>query len=87
MAQVGKDEKYEQISYKKGIKKHGNPAVKVMLQEWDQLGEGNTQPFIPMISLKLTRIEKHRDLRVLSLIKKKRCEKIKGRVVVDGSNQ
>ena len=58
-----------------------------MLQEWSQLCEGENQPCISMMASKLTRIEKCRALRVLFLTKKKRCGKIKERVVADGSKQ
>ena len=38
MTQISKDDEYSQMSYKKGKRKHGNLSVKVMLQEWAQLG-------------------------------------------------
>ena len=40
MIQIAKDNEYEQILYKKGKRNYGSTAVKMVLQEWAQLGEG-----------------------------------------------
>lgn len=48
------------------------------------MGEDDKRVFVPMDASKLTRKQKREALRIISLIKNKRCEKIKGRVA-DGS--
>ena len=58
-----------------------------MLNEYAHLGEGDKRAFIPMHISKITREQKRRLLRILVLIKKNRCGKIKGRMVVDGRKQ
>ena len=75
------------MNYKKGIQVHGNLAIEAMLKEYAQMGDGDKHVFIPMISRTLTREQKQKALRLISLIKKKRCGKVKGRIVADGSKQ
>ena len=58
-----------------------------MLQEWAQLGESDKRTFISQLVSKLTKEDKRNAVRVLSLVKKKRCGKFKGRVVADGRKQ
>ena len=87
MNQVSDNGEYAQMNYKKGIKVHGKLAIEAMLREYAQMGEGDNHVFIPMIARTLTREQKQKALRLISLIKKKRCGKVKGRIVADGSKQ
>lgn len=80
------DNEYAQTSFKKGLKRHG-VGVEATVKEYAQLGEKDKRVFIPMKISELTREQKRKSLRILSLIKDKRCRKIKGRVVADGRKQ
>ena len=62
MTQIAKDDEYAQMFYKKGIKRHGDPAVEAMLQEWSQLGESDKKMLIPMLVSKLTKGDKRKAL-------------------------
>jgi hypothetical protein len=71
-----------QMTAKAGIKKHGQVAVDALFQELLQLNgktvfDGNHRS-------KLTKVERQAALRAISVIKEKRCGKIKGRTVADG---
>ena len=48
------------------------------------MGENEKRVFIPVMTTELTRKQKREALRIVSLIKKKRCGKIKARIYADG---
>jgi hypothetical protein len=74
-----------QMTGKAGIKKHGKVAVEALFQEFLQLHEKRV--FRGHHAEKLKKSQKKGALRAISLIKEKRCGKIKGRTVADGSVQ
>jgi hypothetical protein len=74
-----------QMTAKAGIKKHGQVAVDALFDEFLQLHDlGVFQALDPT---KLPRAQKKGALRAINVIKEKRCGKIKGRTVADGSAQ
>ena len=74
-----------QMTATAGIKKHGQRAIEAPMNEFLQLH--NKDVFEPMHAHKLTNDQKRRALRAINLIKEKRCGKLKGRTVADGSMQ
>ena len=84
---MSKDDEYAQVQYKKGVKRHGDKAVRAMFKECCQLGDSHKEALIPMDASKLTQQQKREALRILALIKKKRNGKVKGRIVADGRRQ
>ena len=73
MNQVSDDSEYTQMNYKKDIKVHGDLALKAILKGYVQMGDGDKHVLISMMANKLTREQKRKSLRLISLIKKKRC--------------
>ena len=74
-----------QMKEKAGIKKHGKDAVAVMYDEFFQLDDKTV--FEGVMVTDLTQKQKKMALRAINLIKEKRCGKLKGRTVADGSAQ
>ena len=74
-----------QMTATASIKKHGQRAIEALMNEFLQLH--NKDIFEPMHAHKLTNDQKRRALRAINLIKEKRCGKLKGRTVADGSMQ
>ena len=71
------------MTAKRGIRTYGERAVAAMLAEYKQLI--GMSVFTSQDPGKMTEEEKKRALRAINLIKEKRCGKIKGRTVADGS--
>jgi hypothetical protein len=74
-----------QMSAKAGIKKHGQVAIDALFKEFAQLHDLGV--FLPQQVAKLTIAQKRGALRAISVIKEKRCGKIKGRTCADGRTQ
>jgi hypothetical protein len=74
-----------QMTAKAGIKKHGRAAIDALYQEFMQLH--NLTVFKGRWVCELTRKQKRGALRAISVIKEKRCGKLKSRTVGDGSVQ
>ena len=74
-----------QMTANAGIKKHGQVAIDALFQEFSQLHDLGV--FEGQDARKLTDAQKRAALRAISMIKKKRCGKIKGRAVADGRSQ
>ena len=84
-SQISKDSKYAQVGMKEGIRRHGDKALEALLFELTQLDEKET--FRPLLASSMTNEERKMALNLLTIIKEKRCGKIKGRVVADGRKQ
>jgi hypothetical protein len=76
---------FNQMSAKKGIKKHGQIAINAILQEYKQLHDLGV--FKPRYKHELEDQQLKDCLRLITVIKEKRCGKIKGRAVADGRPQ
>ena len=74
-----------QMSAEAGIKKFGQPAIDAIFKEFAQLNDKKV--FAGMDPTKLTKEEKQGALRAITVVKEKRCGKIKGRTVADGRPQ
>ena len=74
-----------QMSAKKGIKKHGDVAINAILKEYAQLHDLDV--FKPRHKNDLSEDQLKECLRLITLIKEKRCGKIKGRACADGRPQ
>ena len=72
-----------QMTVRAGIRKHGELAVNILCNEVFQLD--NIMVFLAMHASELTKEQKNNALRAINLIKEKRCRKLKGRTVADGS--
>ncbi len=77
---------FTQMSARKGIKKFGEVAVNALFSEFVQLNDKSVFDAIDERSL-LTEEEKRGALEAISIIKEKRCGKIKGRTVANGRKQ
>ena len=84
-SQISKDSKYAQVGMKEGVRRHGDRALEALLFELTQLDEKET--FRPLLASSMTKEERKMALNLLTIIKEKRCGKIKGRVVADGRKQ
>jgi hypothetical protein len=76
---------FTQMTAKKGIRKHGQLAIDALFNEFEQLHDLGV--FLAQDASKLTRKQKRAALRAISMVKEKRCGKIKGRTVADGRPQ
>lgn len=74
-----------QMSANAGIKKHGRKAEEALMIEFAQLEELNV--YEPLDPNTITHAQKKGALRAINLIKEKRCGRLKGRTVADGSTQ
>jgi hypothetical protein len=74
-----------QMTAKKGVKEFGDRAVQAIMKEYDQLDKKNA--FKPRLVQSMTKEERTRALRSITLIKEKRSGIIKGRTVADGRPQ
>ena len=81
---------FTQMSTYKGFKIFGERAVTAMLKQFKQFDEGAIQSkpvFGPIDPNILTDKQKEQALGAVSLIKEKRCSKIKGHTCTNGSEQ
>ena len=76
---------FTQMNAEEGIKRFGDKAIAALLKEFAQLHDLNV--FTAVMASSLTQEQKSNALRSINLIKEKRCGKIKGRSVADGSRQ
>lgn len=74
-----------QMSATKGIKLHGQKAIDALMVEFQQLHDMNV--FEGMDPTLLSARQKRSALRAINLIKEKRCGRMKGRSVADGSTE
>ena len=80
--QISKESKYAQVSVKEGIERFGESAVNAVLAEFGQLHDQHI--FDPKYEKDLTIAQKKAALNLITLVKEKRCGKIKGRACADG---
>ena len=71
-----------QMSANEGLKRFGEKAADALIKEWKQLDELDV--FEGMFFNQLTSEDRSKALRLVQLIKEKRCGKIKGRTCADG---
>jgi hypothetical protein len=76
---------FNQMGVKAGVKRYGGKAIEAIVQEYKQLDGNNA--FKPRDMKRLTELERKRALRSITLVKEKRCGRIKGRTVADGRGQ
>ena len=73
------------MSAKEGLRKFGEKAAEALITEWRQLDEKNV---FHGLYFKDTTVEQRKNaLRLVQLIKQKRCGKIKGGTCADGRKQ
>ena len=75
-----------QMSAKKGLKLFGERASDAIKAEFEQLIHGK-KVFIPIMMSSLSREERRKALRAITLIDHKRSGQVKGRTVANGSTQ
>ena len=76
---------FTQMSAKRGIAVFGEKAIVAIFKEFKQLHDKGV--FKPIHQNELTAAQKRKALREITLIKEKRCGKIKGRTCADGRPQ
>jgi hypothetical protein len=74
-----------QMTTKAGIQKQGQIAINALFQEISQLHDLGL--FLAQDTKQLTGLQKRGALRAISMVKEKRCGRIKGRTVADGRPQ
>ena len=84
-AQIAKRDKYAQVPVNKGVKMHGDKALDALLSEYGQIP--NHVTFIPQMVSDLSVEQRKEALHLITMIKEKRCGKIKARACVDGRRQ
>ena len=82
---IAKNDKYAHISVDKGIRRHGELALNVLLAEFGQIHKHDT--FIPQMVRDLTYEQRKETLHLITMINEKRCGKVKARACVDGRKQ
>jgi len=85
MSQISKESKFAQVSVKEGIKRFGESAINAVLAEFGQLNDQKI--FDPKFAHELSGKQKREALNLITLVKEKRCGKIKGRACADGRKQ
>jgi hypothetical protein len=76
---------FNQMGAKAGVKRYGEEAIQAIVAECKQLDD--KKAFKPRNRKDLTKLERKRALRAITLVKEKRCGRIKGRTVADGRGQ
>ena len=76
---------FTQMSAAEGLKRYGDKAAEALVKEWKQLHD--LEVFEGYEFNKLTTAQRASALRLVQLIKEKRCGKIKGRTCADGRKQ
>ena len=84
-AQIANHDKYSQMSVSKGIKRHGDKALDALLSEFGQIHKHDT--FIPQYANKLTFEQRKEALQLITMIRERRCGKVKARACADGRKQ
>ena len=85
MAQISAASKHDQVSVEEGIRRYGNKAVEAVLSEYSQLNDKSV--FRSRMASELTVRQKKDALNLITMVKEKRCGKIKGRACADGRKQ
>ena len=80
-----KGSNYEQMSAHEGIKRFGAEAVSAIVTEFNQLNDMKTA--IPVMSQDLSNEQKAKALDIITLVKLKRCGKLKARSCANGKKQ
>ena len=73
------------MSAKAGIKKHGNKVIEALFKDFMQLENRDT--FVEVDPKNLSLEQKRNALRVVSVVKEKRVNPIKGRTCANGMKQ
>ena len=68
-----------------GIRRHGTGAIAAVIKEYEQLRDLDT--LMPLNPNVLSYLQKKESLNLITIIKKKRCGKIKARVCANGRKQ
>ena len=85
LTQLSKVDKYAQVLVNEGIRSHGNKALPAILNEYTQSNDKNV--FKLYMACELTRNEKMGALNLITMVKEKHDDKIKGRACTDGRKQ
>ena len=79
---MAKNDKHTQMSVDKGVRRYGELALDALLSEFGQIHKYDT--FIPQMVKDLTYKQRKEALNLITMIKEKRCGKVKARACVDG---
>ena len=85
MANASTGSEYDQMGIRKGIETHREEGLAAVIREYEQIRDTYTVRAVR--AQNLTDEQKAEALELLTLIKKKRCGKIKGRVCADGRKE
>ena len=85
MAHISSATKHDQVSVEEGIRRFGDKAIEAVLSEYAQLNDKNV--FKSRFANELSSKQKTDALNLITIVKEKRCGKIKGRAVADGRKQ
>ena len=82
MTQIAKESKHSQVNVTEGIRRYGERAVQAVFNEYAQLDNKDT--FVPEDVNELAINQKREALNLITIVKEKRCGKVKGRACADG---
>ena len=85
MSQIAEESKHTQVIEKEGIRKYGERVLQAVLNKCAKLD--NKATFSPKYNDKLTKEQKRDAANFITIIKEKRCGKIKGSACADGQKQ
>ena len=66
--QIAKNNKYDQVSVNKGIRRHGDKALEALSSEFSQIHNHDT--FSPQMASKLTAEQRKEPLQLITMIRK-----------------
>ena len=84
-AQITRKDKHAHTSVPKDIERHGEKALNALLDEFGQIHKHDT--FTPQFANELMAEQINQALQIITMIKEKRCGKVKARTCVDGRKQ
>ena len=85
LAQTTRKDKHAHVSVNEGIRRHGDEALHALLSEFGQIHKHDT--FEPLDIDSISKEVKKEALNLITMIKEKRCGKIKARACADGRKQ
>ena len=82
MVHVSKNDKHTHVSVNEGIRRHGDEALHILLSEFGQIHRHDTFEHLDISKL-LAEVKKEA-LNLITMIREKRCGKIKSRACANG---
>ena len=85
MTQIAKESKHAQVNVEEGIRRYGERAVQAIFNKYAQLDNKDT--FSPEDESRLIMEQKRETLKLITILKERRCVKVKDRACADSKKQ